>query len=618
MLASAFTAAAEPNHRYMDKTLEREGVTLHVQMEAVGESAPEAPVMGQTVKLRLRATRQADKQPLSNWNPGAWMDIQTDPLSGAVPVCGQRIARFLSGNLMQRPLLDLNGYYVLSLDNEASVSVLDPAVNFSGRSSLYSVMKLQGKGVDWVKTSDDLRAFVAVQDKQSLAVLDLQGLRVLHHLALTGLPSRLALAKGERLLWVGLDGETGQSAAVVVDSITGQQVAQIDLPKGHHEFGFSADGRYVYATSRGAGTLTVIDALTFKTIREVNVGPRPLAVAFVDKDSSVWVAEAKQGVLHRYDSNGTALDTLNIDPGLGPMRVTPDGEHVLLVNPSQHRLYVLDTASGRVQHRLTVSGQPYDILFSEQYAYIRTLASEQVAMVSLASLRDKEPFIKYLPVGELPMAAASNLPLTSSMALTLESNGAFFASPGDKTLYHYMEGMNAPDTGLRAYGHTPMSAMVVRRGFREIKDGEYEAEFKLPSAGRMVLAIGSQAPVFSECLGFRVTTGAIKDPNEGIELSWLGGTVISASVGETSTIRVALNDKSLASKFSKDDLRLRVVSAAGGRSTFLPLNQTSDGEWTTSIQLQQSGGYYLHLDSGSQQKLKYHFATYFLAPEKTQ
>ncbi|MBL0038986.1 MAG: hypothetical protein IPP36_10905 [Nitrosomonadales bacterium] len=102
---------------------------------------------------------------------------------------------------------------------------------------------------------------------------------------------------------------------------------------------------------------------------------------------------------------------------------------MLLVNPSQHRLYVLDANTGKERHRLTISGQPYDMIFSEQYAYVRTLLTERIAMVALASLQSESPIIKYITAGESPLAAVANLPRASTMAVTLDGNGAFFATP---------------------------------------------------------------------------------------------------------------------------------------------------------------------------------------------
>ena len=598
VLLCAAPAQAEPP-QYLDRLVEREGVRLHLRVEAIDDEAPVVPQAGQSVRLRLEGIRRADDQPLKNWAVGAWLDREIDAMSGAVPVCGQRVAKFLSGNLLQRPLLDLTGYYVLSLDAEPSVSVLDPSVSFSGRSSLYASMKLQGRGFDWVKTEDDARLFVALPDEHKVAIVDLHTFRVLDHLSLSGRPTRLALQPDERLLWVGQTG-TGstENALEVIDTVIGKAVARVPLPAGHHEFAFSEDGRSAYVSNRQSATLSVMDAGTLTLVRDIPLGFEPLGLMAVPKESSLWIVDAKAGRVHRYDLQGNPRDVLSIEPGLGPGKLTPDGRYVLIVNPSQHRLYVLDAATGRERHRLTISGQPYDVMFSAQYAYVRTLESEQVAMVPLASLSTEHPTLQFIPVGAAGVAATAGLPRASSMTPTLDQAGAFFATPAERTLYHYMEGMNAPDTGLRTYGHTPVAATVIRRGLREVGPGQYSAVIRLPSAGRMVLALASEAPVLRECLGLKVEVSKKVQADAGLALQWMSGTVHTVSVGRPVDFRLRVKDPADIGLAQSSALRLRIVPTHGGGALVWPLEAVRDtpGEWVGSGVLAQSGGYYVHVE----------------------
>ena len=98
LLLSISLVQAEPAI-YVDRTIEREGVSMRLRVEAIDTDAPLVPYAGQFVRLRLDGKRLGDAGPLRNWNLGAWLDRQTDALSGAVPVCGQRVAGYLSGNL---------------------------------------------------------------------------------------------------------------------------------------------------------------------------------------------------------------------------------------------------------------------------------------------------------------------------------------------------------------------------------------------------------------------------------------------------------------------------------------------------------------------------------------
>lgn len=608
LLLFSLTAAQASVPRYVDRIVEREGVQLNVRVEALAADAPVAMQAGQQVRIKINGKRLADDQPLSNWRIGAWLDRETDVMSGAIPVCGQRVSRYLSGNLVQRPLLDLTGYYVLSLDAEPSVSVLDPSVSFSGRSSLYGSMQLDGHGFDWIKTGDDMRLYVALPREKKLAIADLQTLAILDHLTLPGQPTRLALQPGERLLWVGLTGATAQESAVeIVDTLEDKPVARIPLPDGYHEFDFSADGRYAYVTNRQSHSLSIIDAKQLKVIREIELGFEPLGLVFVDRQSLLWVTDAKAGRIHRYDGQGKAVDHIVLEPGLGPIKLAPDARYVLAVNPSQHRVYVLDADSGKQKHQVTVSGQPYDVMFSGQYAYIRTLQSEQVGLLSLASLDGAQPIIKFVPAGAGALADTNNLLRASSMALTLDRAGAFFVTPSERTLHHYMEGMNAPRSGLRAYGHTPMSAMVMQRGLREVSPGEYAAVIRLPSAGRMVLALASETPVLRECLGMKIESSPESKAGGAIAAHWLSDGVQKVKQGESVDFRVKIDNNG--SDAAIDRLWLRIVPAQGGTWIVWPLqaDAKTTGEWFVSGKLPQSGGYYVYLEGN--QPLQSPYAT---------
>lgn len=586
--------------QYLDRVIEREGISMHLRVESIDKDAPPIPYMGQSVRLRIDGKRLADNQPLSNWSVGAWLDRKTDAMSGAVPVCGQRVAQYLSGNLIHRPILDLTGYYVLSLDAEPSVSVLDPSVSFSGKSSLYTAMKLDGRGFDWLKTIDDTRLFVALPEEKKLVIIDLQTMQVLKHLRLPGQPTRLALHPDERLLWVGQASMNGDESAVdVIDTISGESVVHIPLPVGHHEVAFSGDGRHAYVSSRQAKTLTIVDAIHLKVIREVNLGIEPLGLVFINDEALLWIVDAKAGRVHRYDSQGNALDIVVIEPGLGPTRLTPDGRYVLIVNPSQHRLYVLDAKTGKEKHRITVSGQPYDLMFSDQYAYIRTLASEQVGLISLASLDAEQVFVKFIPIGTTGLMATADLPRASSMTPTLNGTGAFFASPTERTLYHYMEGMNAPDMGLRTYGHTPVAAMVVQRGLREIEPGQYSTIINLPSAGSFVLALASETPNIRECLGLKVEAGKQTNTAEKISILWLSDHVQKIQIGERIDFHLRIKDADNNRLTPLTNLRLRIIPASGGNAVVWPLQtkKNKPGEWFAGGVIDQVGGYYVHIES---------------------
>ncbi|WP_145960053.1 hypothetical protein [Lysobacter enzymogenes] len=624
------TGASAAAPVWLERSFEREGVGVHLRLTPASAQATAAPPRaGDPVRLELQLRRLADGQPLSNLPLGAWLDHEVSVASGAVPACGQRVASILGGGLMQRPLLDLTGYYVLTLDAEGSVSALDPAVRFAGRSSLYAAVQLGGRPFDWAKTGDDRLLYVAVPERREVVAIDLQEFAVRQRIAVAGRPTRLALSPDGQQLWIAQRGDAGEAAPLAgqapntavpaAGSATAATTAnaaadpaeaeRIDvyaiadgrietgyrLPPGHHEIAFSDDGRYAYVGSRDSGRVSVIDNAQGRLVREVELGGQPLSLLYLPAQSQLWVVDGAQGAIHRLGRGGAQIDRIALEPGLGPARLTPDGRRVLALNPAQHRVHVLAAADGALQRSLTVSGRPYDLFFTQRYAYIRPLETEQVAMLSLASL-EREPTLQYLPTGAQAVGAFAGLPVASSMSENMEGAGAFFAAPGERTVYHYMEGMNAPDSGIRAFGHTPMAVAISRRGLREHGRGRYSATFKLPAQGRMVLALASESPRLRECLAWNVEPAPRTAAARPWTLHWRGASEQRVRRGETAEFALSLQAAPGRTPPPAAALVAWVVSGAGGRAERWPLLAGArDGEYFIRGRMDRAGGYFVHV-----------------------
>lgn len=586
---------------YYDRVIQKEGLEVKLSLDAVDSNPSATPVAGQLLKLSIAGKRLADQQPLKDWSLGTWLDLEISPLSGSVPVCGQRVAGFLSGNLMRQPLLDLTGYYVLTLDQEASVSVLDPAVSFANKSSLYSVIKLGGIGFDWLKTADDAHLFVALPGSREVVVVDLQTLQLIQRIKLPGQPTRLALMPGERLLWVGQTGPQAEDSRFsVIDTHEGRVVESQLLPKGHHEFAFSEQGAQVFVSNRDDGSITLLDGRNFEIQKTWKIDGLPLSLAVIGQ--TLWVSDAQKGRLLRYNLQGEPLDSMALKPGVGPLRLSPDRGLMFALNPGEHQLYVIDTKQNRLLQSVTISGRPYDVIFSEQFAYIRTLDSEQAALISLSELnKPGNVSPKYIPIGANKMSASGDLPIASSMTPAMGESGAFFAAPAERTVYHYMEGMNAPDSGIRTYGHVPMATLLARRGLRQVNPGQYEATFRLPSAGRMVLALASENPRFMECIGIQVKADQPVPQQVGHKLSWLGDSFLRKRSGEQFSLRVKATEQPPQQAVFKS-VAVRAVSVAGGEGQVWPLTADVDhpGEYMATVSVNEADSYYLHLISEPQ------------------
>lgn len=174
-----------------EQRLEQDGVRTEMRLEAADGAALNP---GASVRLRVRMTSALDGSPITRALPGVWIDSAEAPQAQAEPAdrCRQRIGRYVRANsLNPQALTDLNGYDVLALNADASISVLDPRTQFAGKTSLRATIELPGTGFDWASTPDDTRLFVSVPARSSLSVADLLSLRTTAEVVLAGSPGRV-------------------------------------------------------------------------------------------------------------------------------------------------------------------------------------------------------------------------------------------------------------------------------------------------------------------------------------------------------------------------------------------------------------------------------------------
>ena len=58
----------------------------------------------------------------------------------------------------------------------------------------------------------------------------------------------------------------------------------------------------------------------------------------------------------------------------------------MVVGPARDELVVLDTATDRVVHRVGLHREPDQIVYTQEFAYIRHRGTEQVVLIPLAEL----------------------------------------------------------------------------------------------------------------------------------------------------------------------------------------------------------------------------------------
>lgn len=172
----------------------------------------------------------------------------------------------------------------------------------------------------------------------------------------------------------------------MIDSQSLKPLKHLQTGRGHHEISFSKDSRFAFVSNRDDGTVSVVDIASLNIVQQIKTGSHPLSVAYSALSGAVYVADGKDGTVTVIDASTHAIRrVINLQQGLGPMGFSADGRFGVVLNTVENRATVIDAATNSAIHDLDVSAEPYQVVFTQAYAYIRGLASPKVTMINLSS-----------------------------------------------------------------------------------------------------------------------------------------------------------------------------------------------------------------------------------------
>ena len=192
------------------------------------------------------------------------------------------------------------------------------------------------RGIDHVEFTADGRYLVATCEFNGrLLKLDLATRKAVGFLVLDSLNGALSMPQDIRSSPDGsvfFVADMKQDGVHVIDPIGFRRVGFIHTGKGTHGLYPSRDGRLLYATNRGWNTL--------------KAGPHgPGSVSVIDP--------AKREVLATWPVPGGG------SPDMG--NVTADGNELWVSGRYDHEVYVFDTRTGALTHRIQVGREPHGL-----------------------------------------------------------------------------------------------------------------------------------------------------------------------------------------------------------------------------------------------------------------
>jgi YVTN family beta-propeller protein len=516
-------------------------------------------------------------------------------------------------------MIDLNSHFLLVLNRDNSISVIDPIVGITGITNLFAQINLSRPGADWVLNDDNKRLFVTMPAAGAVAFVDTEAFQVSHEIEAGDQPMRIELQRDQRYLWVGNNAaDPERSGVTVIDAQDLEIVTFIQTGPGHHEIAFTDGDRHAYVSNRDGGTVSVIDVQALEKIADIETGPRPMSVAYSVLGNAVYVTDADAGTITVIDPDTRQVRAkIEAEPGLGPLRMTRDGRWGMAVNASTDTVFVIDASSDRLAHAISVGKQPYEVNFTNAMAYVRSLGTQDVGLIPMSELDGAEtpseldgaetPPVTYIPVGQRPPGIAGEISIADSIVPAVnQAAAAYIVNQAEGTVSYYMEGMGAPMGSFRNYGHETRAIAIVDRSLSEVSPGIYRGRVKLPVAGIYDVAFMMDSPQFLHCFTAKVA------PNELGTDEGAGELAVkyeindrNITIGEPSTIRFRLEDRATGEPVGDvADVSVLYYRSDGRGRTTVPARPLGDGLYEATVEATMLATYYVYVAAPSK-KLDY-------------
>ncbi|MFQ5672511.1 MAG: hypothetical protein ACE5G9_05400 [Nitrospinales bacterium] len=477
---------------------------------------------------------------ISNLRPAGW--IYPRARGKGRPdqeTCEHDIKKFARGGVSVQAEGNLNNYYILTLNQDNSVAVLNPSVKLA-TSNLLALIPLGGNAKQWL--FDEQRVYVTMPDDNRVAVVDIFSHTLEGYIKVGRGPAAIHLVPDSDYILVGNDGSGTVSA---IDRSKRQMVKNIRVGSGPLAFAFDPARRLIFVVASGEGRITVIDAPGLQKIRTFSIAPGDIRFAYSPLNRALYVAYRVTGeLIVLFHEDGREMKTLRLSPGIQQLKVTPDGRFLFVVSETEDSLEIIDTAVNQPVHRFKTWGRPYHVEFSRTFAYLRYKDSPNVGLIQLSALAGrKAPPFADIPMGLRGPGELADRTGASPIAILPQGGKALVVDPSDKVIYFYMEsGMLAPSNSFKSYTAPPLGLLVYDHRLNESATaGHYHTTTRFAEGGMYDVYFLMASPRVATCFELKVegAPGEKKETNpQRVFLSLLKDGVFCA--GDISRVQFKL------------------------------------------------------------------------------
>ena len=147
---------------------------------------------------------------------------------------------------------------------------------------------------------------------------------------------------------------------------------------------FVRNSTYAYISNSGNKTVTVVDTLTDKAVKNITVGNTPYGVAVSASGTRIYVANNNERTVSVIDgSTNTVISTISVGYGPYSLAVSPDGTRVYACNGGDNTVSVINTNTNTVISTVTVDAYPISAVVSSsgQKIYVTCYSGNKVSVI---------------------------------------------------------------------------------------------------------------------------------------------------------------------------------------------------------------------------------------------
>ena len=594
VLAQDPAKSAPPAQRIVEQ-----GISIEFNVDPQTRKATKVRA-GEDANITFKVTDTTTGTPVKGLNLSAWLSLRAEEKGVTATECREKIQSYLTGSMRARPDVDLNTYYILALNRSPDISVIDPLLGFGG-SKLLTLVMMKSPGEDWVLTNDREKIFVTLPLINQVAVIETRSWHVASYIDTGIKPTSITLQPDQKYLWVGNDGNKAEAGGVtVIDTSTLKVAAQISTGAGRHGIVVTGDNRFAFVSNRESGTVSIVDVQKLEKIKDLEVGPSLVSLALSELSKAVYAVSEDDGSIAVIDTQGKVITRMKAKPGSRLVRFAPGGRYGFVLNTNESTVSVFDAASNRMLHEVKVGKAPDQVIFTDTFAFIRSLETEIVEMIRLSTI-GTEIDISEFPGGQGLPGKGSTPVQANSIVPAPEGNSVIVANPVDKMLYYYSEGMAAPMGNFQNYRREPLAAMIVDRSLRETTPGVYSTTVKLPASGNYDVAFLTDAPRIAHCF----ETAA--DPNPllkeertiALRIEHLAKD-LQLPINQNYSLRFKLIEtKTDKAKDNLDDVQVLTFSAPNNFQRRDIAKSVGNGMYEVKLNVPEAGVYMVFVQSGS-------------------